>query len=172
MAFSINGCGTDEHAKRLAFAGNFPCEGCGKEREFHVCEIKHRITAIYIPLFTLSKRYAVLCRNCERGYKLTEQEMHAACAGDMRYVRELIETKGEAYQDEAVSLEQSTAIASTSDVPCFCTACGAQVPEGMDFCGNCGIQLQSIPNIKICPACGYENEPDMSFCIMDGTKLN
>ena len=170
MAFSIDGFGTDEQAKRLSFAGNFFCDGCGKEREFHVCEIKHRITALYIPLYTLSKRYAVLCRNCERGYKLTEQQMHTAMAGDLRYARELVETRGEADQSEFESSEQA-AIIMPLDASCFCAACGAKASKGMTFCCDCGIPLQSVPGIKLCPACGYENEPDMSYCIMDGTKL-
>ena len=60
----------------------------------------------------------------------------------------------------------------------ICPKCNTSLPEGAKCCGICGTSLAPapLPNPiapakKVCPACGYENEPDMNFCLMDGAKL-
>ena len=49
-----------------------------------------------------------------------------------------------------------------------CPKCGAQVAQGMKFCGECGAPIDS--KLK-CPNCGTENEPGTKFCGECGTKL-
>lgn len=50
----------------------------------------------------------------------------------------------------------------------FCTACGAQVPEGSNFCNICGAKLVS----NTCPSCSAPIIPGSRFCNICGTQLN
>jgi hypothetical protein len=47
-----------------------------------------------------------------------------------------------------------------------CPSCGFANPEGMKFCGECGIALQNL-----CPQCGFENPLQFKFCGECGTSL-
>ena len=49
-----------------------------------------------------------------------------------------------------------------------CPNCGAEVAQGLKFCGECGCSMNAG---KRCPECGFENEPGMKFCGECGTKL-
>src|SRR6516225_1931160 len=48
-----------------------------------------------------------------------------------------------------------------------CSACSAENPAGMKFCGQCG-SLLSVP----CPSCGASNPPDHRFCGQCGASLD
>ena len=48
----------------------------------------------------------------------------------------------------------------------YCTSCGFDGPEGMNYCGECGIKL-----ISLCPECGFENIIGFEFCSECGTSL-
>ncbi|MDO4502653.1 MAG: zinc ribbon domain-containing protein [Coriobacteriia bacterium] len=50
-----------------------------------------------------------------------------------------------------------------------CSNCGAAIPNGMKFCGECGTKVQDITGK--CPSCGFENPPGTKFCGECGTKL-
>ncbi|HEV2129957.1 MAG TPA: AAA family ATPase, partial [Longimicrobiaceae bacterium] len=47
-----------------------------------------------------------------------------------------------------------------------CTNCGFENPEGMNYCGNCG-----LPLTRSCPSCGQVNPPTFRFCGYCGTPL-
>lgn len=47
-----------------------------------------------------------------------------------------------------------------------CTACGAEVPPGMLFCGNCATPVGSA-----CPGCGFLNPRGHRFCGQCGASL-
>jgi class 3 adenylate cyclase/tetratricopeptide (TPR) repeat protein len=47
-----------------------------------------------------------------------------------------------------------------------CAACGAEVPPGQRFCGQCG-----TPVVRACPSCGAENPPENRFCGTCGSAL-
>ncbi len=47
-----------------------------------------------------------------------------------------------------------------------CPSCGQDNPEGMKFCGECG-----VPFKHRCPQCGFENLPRFKFCGECGTPL-
>ena len=49
-----------------------------------------------------------------------------------------------------------------------CPNCGAQVAQGLAFCGECGTKIQSS---NVCSQCGFENAPGMKFCGSCGNKL-
>lgn len=49
-----------------------------------------------------------------------------------------------------------------------CPNCGAEVAQGLKFCGECGTKIAVKNN---CPNCGAENPPGMKFCGECGTKL-
>ncbi|MGH7801619.1 MAG: adenylate/guanylate cyclase domain-containing protein [Thermodesulfobacteriota bacterium] len=40
-----------------------------------------------------------------------------------------------------------------------CRSCGFENPEGINFCGGCGVPLKNL-----CPKCGFENPPRFKFC--------
>ena len=47
-----------------------------------------------------------------------------------------------------------------------CPSCAFEVPDGSQFCGNCGTSLA-----RTCANCGNENPPDNNFCAKCGTTL-
>ncbi|MBI5361362.1 MAG: tetratricopeptide repeat protein [Planctomycetes bacterium] len=47
-----------------------------------------------------------------------------------------------------------------------CPGCGADNPDGVKFCGECGVKLANI-----CPSCGAQNPPNVKFCGECGTPL-
>jgi len=48
----------------------------------------------------------------------------------------------------------------------YCPSCGFDSPEGMNYCGECGIKL-----IGLCPECGFENIIGSQFCSECGRTL-
>ncbi|HEY93905.1 MAG TPA: protein kinase, partial [Dehalococcoidia bacterium] len=50
-----------------------------------------------------------------------------------------------------------------------CPHCGAENPEGVKFCGECGKPLQ---NEQICPQCSHANPPGVKFCHECGHQLS
>jgi len=54
-----------------------------------------------------------------------------------------------------------------TSVSVVCPHCGKDVPAGMKFCGECG---KPIGTVK-CPSCGKENPSAMKFCGDCGNKL-
>jgi predicted nucleic acid-binding Zn ribbon protein len=60
-----------------------------------------------------------------------------------------------------------------------CPACGATVPAGSSFCGNCGAPLNQAappepapqPDASVCPHCGQEVPAGLTFCTKCGQKL-
>ena len=49
-----------------------------------------------------------------------------------------------------------------------CDSCGAEVPEGNQFCGACGTEVSRAPR---CPECGTDAEAGQRFCGGCGTSL-
>jgi hypothetical protein len=47
-----------------------------------------------------------------------------------------------------------------------CSNCGQDNPDGMKFCGECGMLLKNR-----CPQCGFQNPPKFKFCGECGTSL-
>ncbi|MCR5029837.1 MAG: zinc-ribbon domain-containing protein [Selenomonadaceae bacterium] len=52
----------------------------------------------------------------------------------------------------------------------ICEKCGADIPENMIFCGQCGAKIERNP--IICKHCGAKIPDDMKFCGQCGTKIN
>ena len=56
-----------------------------------------------------------------------------------------------------------------------CPKCGAEVPSGFSFCGNCGTRVKEAPepvaNTEKCPNCGAEIEMGRKFCTECGKPL-
>jgi class 3 adenylate cyclase len=54
----------------------------------------------------------------------------------------------------------------TEDAPMHCPSCRFDNPEGMNFCGRCGMKLTPRS-----PHCGFENPPGFAFCGKCGAAL-
>lgn len=62
-----------------------------------------------------------------------------------------------------------------------CPACGAQLPEGSQFCNFCGVRLAEVPGStgqpapapvqKACPKCKAAIGPNQLFCVSCGADL-
>jgi hypothetical protein len=48
-----------------------------------------------------------------------------------------------------------------------CPKCQFENPDGIKFCGDCGIKLEVL-----CPHCNYSNPPQFKFCGECGQKLS
>lgn len=54
----------------------------------------------------------------------------------------------------------------------ICTKCGAQLNEGMKFCGQCGTPVKEpAPSERFCTTCGTKLAPGTLFCTSCGTKI-
>jgi len=51
----------------------------------------------------------------------------------------------------------------------LCKNCGAELAEGVKFCGSCGAQAEEVSK-KLCPNCGAE-VGESKFCNSCGTSL-
>ena len=49
----------------------------------------------------------------------------------------------------------------------ICPSCNFENPEGINFCGECGVPLRSL-----CPRCESENAPEFKFCGQCGSPLS
>jgi class 3 adenylate cyclase/tetratricopeptide (TPR) repeat protein/ribosomal protein L40E len=47
-----------------------------------------------------------------------------------------------------------------------CSKCGFENPEGMNFCGKCGVKIELV-----CPSCNASNPPGFTFCGKCGHSL-
>ena len=52
----------------------------------------------------------------------------------------------------------------------LCPACGAEVKEGMKFCGMCGAKMD-VNQPKFCPNCGSKLAEGTKFCGNCGNKV-
>lgn len=52
----------------------FACEYCGTQATQHVIESASKFSAFFIPLFTVSRRYFVVCSNCGGATALTRDQ--------------------------------------------------------------------------------------------------
>ena len=77
----------------------------------------------------------------------------------------IIQLRNRAYND--VDLTGGVNLQSSASHPC--PACGATVPAGMKFCGDCGANVRSKPH---CPSCGAENQGGQKFCGDCGARMS
>ncbi|MCX5803451.1 MAG: zinc ribbon domain-containing protein [Proteobacteria bacterium] len=77
-----------------------------------------------------------------------------------------------------VHLEAQEALGKQKVPQSVCT-CGAEIPEGIKFCGKCGKKIDESENKiegtevtgKTCPHCGSQMAQDAKFCGKCGTEL-
>ena len=56
--------------------------------------------------------------------------------------------------------------------PVFCASCGAEIPESVKFCPNCGAQSQKEAGPLLCKGCGTEIPEGVKFCPNCGKPSN
>jgi membrane protease subunit (stomatin/prohibitin family) len=52
-----------------------------------------------------------------------------------------------------------------------CVRCGKNLAPNSKFCSRCGLEVQSLPQKKLCKNCGAENLPESIYCNDCGEKL-
>lgn len=59
---------------RLLVMVNFVCEYCHVHSSQDVIESATKVSVFFIPLFTVSRRYFVICKNCGGATALTREQ--------------------------------------------------------------------------------------------------
>jgi predicted RNA-binding Zn-ribbon protein involved in translation (DUF1610 family) len=84
----------------------------------------------------------------------------------------------EALEKEITRLEALDAVtpwpAGGGEQPIATCTCGAPLPEGIKFCGTCGVNVQEIvakAATALCPHCGAGISPAAKFCRSCGAAL-
>ena len=85
--------------------------------------------------------------------------------------KEIARLRGTAGAEGAVAAPVAAAPAPVANsIPC--PVCGAAVPEGRKFCGECGASMAPPePQTVTCPVCGVEVEAGKKFCAMCGAPM-
>jgi len=106
-----------------------------------------------------------ICWNQERGQCVN-------CSPHMEQEITAIESEATIYQIREKAFSQTDLGGGvnlrSAAAPEECPSCGAEVPVGMKFCGECGTNVNAKPR---CPSCGTEAQPGLKFCGECGTKL-
>lgn len=98
-----------------------------------------------------------MCENCDEAVKERERDERRQ-REEERLDREREERERE--EERRQQEEEESRV--------FCPNCGAEIPEGMKFCGQCGTKMDAV---KTCPKCKKKNEFSMQFCGYCGAKL-
>lgn len=72
--FMIDGCGVADSFYVQKELGQYICPNCRKLRQFTLSEVKRKIRILYIPTISYSTRYAVICKGCETGYYIENED--------------------------------------------------------------------------------------------------
>ena len=186
--FTINGCGATDKFTPIKSLGTFSCPGCGNVAEFTLDEVKRKIKVFYIPTATLSIKYAIMCKRCERGRFIEEHEKNGILNGTMivEATKDGIEVKSKGsaspgvrrFTEHSQSTGTSvTAASSTASSP-TCPDCGCELQEGAVFCWKCGCNLseraaaEEASSPRTCPDCGCELQEAAMFCWKCGCNLS
>lgn len=117
-----------------------------------------------------------LCRDCyeekmnEEMYKAQEREERRKEKEEEQKEKEREQRERQKERErEQREKEKEREKAEKKAKKVVCSKCGAEIPEGMKFCGQCGAP---VIREKICPNCGTKNDPKMNFCGQCGTKLD
>ena len=54
----------------------------------------------------------------------------------------------------------------------YCKHCGAQNPDGVNFCTSCGASMNDEAQTVRCPNCGAQNAAGVKFCTSCGAALD
>ncbi len=112
---------------------------------------------------------AGMCKDCAEEVAQEERDRRQEAEDRRREEEERIEEEkreAEERRREEEERAREEAEAAAEEQKHICPKCGARVPDGMRFCGNCGTAM-----IKVCPKCGAENDRMNNFCQECGAKL-
>lgn len=141
MSFRVDGCGTYDKNTKIKFAGEYKCPSCGRLSQFYIYEQVKKITVLYVPVAKIKKEYGVYCEKCDKGYKLTEQQMTNACNGDLRYIHSLLGDAGTIISNNT-NIDSPMSTTNTAPKPDTCPNCKTPIGEGMSFCISCGTKVR------------------------------
>jgi len=109
---------------------------------------------------------------CQRG-QLDHDGMQAAVKGIQELDRSMEELGKEITRLEALDAATPWP-AGRGEKPIATCTCGAPLPEGTKFCGNCGTNAQervAKAAAALCPRCGAGSSPPAKFCRSCGAAL-
>lgn len=99
---------------------------------------------------------------------------HLAAAEEAQAAIEKIRAENEAESQAAAQAKAAVPVTPepTPAAGTVCPGCGAAVPDGKKFCGECGMKIEiAVPSgPKYCTACGAEIAEGRKFCSECGTK--
>ncbi|MBE6742171.1 MAG: zinc ribbon domain-containing protein [Ruminococcaceae bacterium] len=193
--FTVDGCGATDKFYPIKGLGIYTCPNCGKQTEFTLDEVKRKISVFYIPTATVSVKYAIMCKKCERGSYITEDEKNAILYGNSTVSidkdgivvksnnpkktntnKTTDSSKSNTHTDSKSS--KSPSDSSTKN----CPKCGAELPKEASFCYICGLNIKEYEEKQkedekakksyLCPSCGNELPENAMFCWKCGLNLD
>jgi len=92
-----------------------------------------------------------------------------AQANKVRLIQANLAEAQSGLDDQAKAKQAADDAAKQATAAATCPSCGAQNPDGVKFCQECGAKLASGP--AFCPSCGQQNPPGTHFCGGCGQNL-
>ena len=140
--FTVNGCGAADSYYPIKDLHTAHCPSCGRDRMFALMELKRKVKVFYVPTFSLSSRYAVVCKQCKDGWYVSDQQKEFILSHPADCVR--IDREGVHFE----GMEGSVPVAEPAAPPApqipaapapakVCT-CGQELPSHAIFCSQCG----------------------------------
>ena len=179
--FTVDGCGATDKFYPIMSLGTHVCPSCNKTAEFTLDEVKRKISVFYIPTATVSVKYAIMCKSCERGSYISEAEKNGILSGNLtvNISKEGIAVQTKASQADVTNNQSRTTLhdnssSNASAITKVCPECGSVLQENAMFCWKCGCDLaESITETKtqVCPKCNNELQETAMFCWKCGYQL-
>lgn len=150
--FTIDGCGATDRFYAIKELGVFTCPYCHKEVRFTLDEVKRKVDIFFIPTATLSTKYAIMCKNCERGDYISEDDkislMNGSKVVDIDKNGIVVRERSPHSDSKSLSSDNSNCKAENfagQDVPeqgPACPMCKTILQDNALFCWNCGYSLK------------------------------
>ncbi len=139
---------------------NKTCNSCGKKVDIDAYECPHCSSHVFIVNNEIIYPEFKICNSCGKKVNMLADECPHCSSHVFIVNNEII------YPDSNSFVSQDNGL--------HCPQCSSIIPEGDNFCKNCGYQIQSEKNHEkpnFCPKCGAEIEGKYKFCIKCGEPI-
>ena len=135
---SVNGLGYDSVVSPVMDTGVCQCKYCHSMKKFVLAEIALKLRA-FVQLFSVSKKYAVVCSSCKNGYYVDDAQKDAI----------LYHGAGVEVGDDGLVISMPGAgkdLPSAHDISSgrVCRHCGREQPGQGSFCVYCGKPVYDV----------------------------